>query len=151
MKIRPAKGSDIPELVQMYKELLEIAYPQRKIAPIEILYQIVSDWFSNKSKITIAYDEDTIVGYTLMTYNNAGGATETVLDAEISFVKEEYRKSRAAYLLYKEGLKYAIFMGMGVMSTSNPDSAPIMKKRYNSELTFAHFEISTEYIKKLKK
>lgn len=151
MNIRPAEGNDIPELVQMYRSLLVIAYPQRRIAPTEVLYGLVVQWFKNKDTITIVYNDDGLVGFTLMNFNNAGGSTETVIDAEISYVKPQYRKSRAAYLLYKEGLKYAVHMGMGVMSTSNPDSAPIMKKRYNAELTFSHFEIPADYIQNLKK
>lgn len=151
MKIRKATVEDIPVLVEMYIDLVTIAYPKRRIAPPIIFYDIVVDWILTEKRVRVTYNNTELTGFSYISTNNAGGLTETLLDAEISYVKVEYRKSRAAYLIYKDGFDYALSMNMGMMSTSNIESSPIVGKRFGAENTFLHWEIPSEYINNLNK
>ena len=141
----------IKEITLMYMSLIKIVYPDR-IHSAETVYKgIVLRWLVQQQRVSIIEKENEIIGFSVIGWHNVGGATDWYLDAEISFVKEEYRKSRAAYIMYKDGIDYAISEGLGIMSTSNPDSSPIIQKRYNSKHLFNHFEISTQSINSINK
>lgn len=151
--IREAKGEDIHEITTMYNDLLHIAYPNRKISALEFLYRQVTDWIIKNEFILVSHDDkiDRITGFILVRENNAGGLTEVILDAEITYVKPEHRKSRAAYLLYNTGFNYAKLRGLGIMSTSTEESSPIVTKRFGAKKSFNHFETSKEYINSINK
>jgi len=151
MKLREATADDIPELVEMYIDLVTIAYPTRRIAPQIIFYEIVVNWIGKNHRVMVTYNDIEITGFSYTGYNNAGGLTETMLDAEITYVKEQYRKTRAAYLIYNDVFEFAIESNMGIMSTSTPESSPIVSKRFGAEHTFNHWEVPTEHINNLNK
>lgn len=139
--VRLATGDDIPELVNMHRELIQTVYPSRRIAPTDRFYSLVVDWFVQDYKVSVAENDGEILGYSLIGSHDAGGVVEKYLDAEVVFVKEAYRNTRAAYLLYKVGYDLAEELNMGIMSTSNPDSAPIVEKR-GAIHTFNHYELA---------
>jgi len=151
LRVRPVDADDVPELVEMYMDLVSFAYPTRMRAPKIVFYEIVLEWFTRKDRIRIVENGEESVGFSLVTRHNAGGAVETYLDAEVTYIKEKYRKGRGAYLIYNDVFEFAKKMGMGIMSTSTPDSSPIVNKRFGAEHAFNHYEVPKEFILNLDK
>jgi len=150
MKIRKAVGTDIPELAKMHYDLLHNAYPTRMIAPIEYIYQAVTDWILKDEFIRVTYDTE-ITGFILVRPESAGGLTETILNAEITYVKPQYRNTKAAFTLMYAGFEFAKECNLGICSTNNSQSADIVEKRFGAVKSFTHFETPRDYITDINK
>jgi len=131
---------DIPVLVDMYQDLLTHAYPDRELASKLTLYKIVLSWFNDDDRIRVVIKDNMIVGFSLARFENAGGATEMVINADITYIYAPFRKTKAAFLLYNDLVDYAKRCNLIIMSTSTPESAPIVEKRWNTKTTFHHIE-----------
>lgn len=151
LRVRTVDADDIPQLVEMYMDLVSFAYPTRERAPKIVFYEIVLEWFVRKDRIRIVCNEEENVGFSLVTKHNAGGAVETYLDAEVTYIKEKHRKGRGAYLIYNDVFEFAKKMGMGIMSTSTPDSSPIVNKRFGAQHAFNHYEVPKDFINSINK
>lgn len=151
LTIRDANGDDMPDLVEMYMDLITYAYPYREYAPKIVFYEIVLSWFASEDRIRIVENDTEKVAFSLVTMNNAGGATDSYLDAEVTYVKEKYRKGRAAHMIYNDVYQFGIEVGLGIMSTSTPDSSPLVDKRFGSKHTFNHYEVPKEVILSINK
>ena len=134
---------DIPVIVDMYHKLLEVAYPDREIASYLTLYKIVLSWFNEDDRLRLVLADKNVAGFSLVRFNNAGGATEMILDADITYLYEEFRKTRAAYIMYTDIVDYATRCDLILMSTSTPESSPIVEKRWGARVTFNHLETTS--------
>lgn len=116
MKLRPAELSDYTELAKMYKELSRIVYFNFELKDDIYFYGIVMDWFKfEKNVVVCETDDGKIAGFTLA-YVEDIGIIDPYYYGDVAYVKEEYRKTKAAYLLYNNVVKYGKSLGMKVIA-----------------------------------
>lgn len=112
MKLRPAEMKDYTELVTMYKDLCSIVYHDMKLGDDIVFYATVVEWFKGTRDIVIAEtDKGEIAGFTLAFIENIM-IVEPYYFCDIAYVKPEFRKTRAAYMLYHNCVKYAKELGL---------------------------------------
>lgn len=105
--IRSAKVSDYEEIVLMYIELIKVLYSGFNIKENAYFYRIVIGWFENNKDIVICEtDTGEIAGFTLGFIEDIG-IVDPYYNGDIAYVKPEFRKTRVAYLLYKNVVDYA--------------------------------------------
>lgn len=147
MKIREANIGDLREIVEMYQDLIKWVYPNRGHSSYEAFCDFCVELLSSDTKtVYVTYKQDVITGFSVIGYDNGGGLTDIVVNAEVAYVKEPYRKTKAAYLQYMKVYKFAQESKMGLMTIANPTSAEISAKRFGSETLFTHIEVSRKTI-----
>ena len=147
MKIREATTGDLHEIIEMYQDLIKWVYPKRAHGSYEDFYDFCTDLILTDTKyVFVTYNEQEITGFSVIGFDDAGGLTEIVVNAEVAYVKEAYRKTKAAYLQYMKVYKYAQQTRMGLMTIANPSSAEISAKRFGSEVLFTHIEVPRKTI-----
>lgn len=130
------------EVVDMYYEFIKEIYPKRKIGAKYFFYRKVSDWINKGYMIVLAVKDDIIVGFTASYVNDMGGITEPVYFAEVGYVKPEFRKSRAAYMLYHNGSNYAKEHNLitTISAFAKTQSASMIEKHFDCEKMFINYE-----------
>ena len=117
MKIRPFALKDFEDVVEMYYKLVKHLSSNRKLGDKYFFYRTVMGWVANGNDIFIAeHDNGKVVGFAMGRVDDTGGITEPVYIAEIAFVKEEYRNSRAAYMLYNHVFNLAKENGITIVA-----------------------------------
>ena len=99
MKLRPAYTKDINEIVAMYKDLISIVYPSRKLGSDYHFYKVVISWIDHGHNIFIVEHENIAVGFYLAYVDNMNGLTEPVYYVQELFIKEDFRKTKAFYMM----------------------------------------------------
>lgn len=107
-EIRPAELSEFEELVKMYMDLIKVLYKGFNIKDSAYFYRIVIGWFETQKDIVVCVDKSNgeIAGFTLG-YIDDIGIVDPYYNGDIAYVKPEYRKTRVAFLLYQNVVKYA--------------------------------------------
>ena len=142
MKLRNFYLTDFEELVNMYYDFTVEIYPHRKISPKYFFYKAVGEWINSRKDIILAVKDDIIVGFTLAYKDDNGGVTEPIYFGEIAYIKPEYRKTRAAYLMYHNIVSYAteqklILVANGLATTG---VSKMIKKHFDCKEMFVNFE-----------
>lgn len=138
MILRKFRLDDYEELVDMFYEFTSEVYSNRKIGSKYFFYRAVQEWINDKKDIVVAVNNDTIVGFTLAYVDDLRGITEPVYQGDICYVREEYRNTRAAYMLYKNVYNYGKELGLIINSNgriSNGIDKMVMK----------HFKASAKF------
>ena len=151
MELRKAEYDDYEAIVAMYYDLVETVYPERKLAPMMYFYKLVASWFDdqNANHIRVVEKDGELVAFSLATFDNVQGVTETVYHADIAYVKPEYQKTRAGYLMYMDIVNWSIQNGFVLQTSAIPETGAddIIEKRFNSNLRFRTFAQRPELIK----
>ena len=142
IKLHKFNIDDYEELVNMYYNFTKEIYSSRKIGSKYFFYRKVSDWINASYDIILAKDGSKVVGYTLCHVDDMLGLTETVYDCEMAYVKPEYRKGRAAYLMYKNAYAYAKEKGLTITSLGRIENGvdDMMIKHFNLKPMFTLLE-----------
>ena len=138
MKIRLFSLSDYEEVVDMlYNFYLEV-YPDRKIGFKYAYYEKVSNWINTNKDIVVCLKDDKIVGFTMCYFDTNDGLTEPIYQCEIAYVKPEYRKTRAAYMLYNNAVKLAEENKIMIVSNSRVENgvSDMVQKHFGCEPKF---------------
>ena len=143
MHIRPMKLDDYEEVVDMFYRMYKEMYSGiRKVNPKYFFYRAVYGWINDKKHVIIAEKDGVICGFTMSYVDDFGGLTEPVYNGEIAYIKPEFRKTRAAYLLYNNGMEYARELGMNAISSSRVENGvdKMIEKHYQPKKMFVSFE-----------
>lgn len=89
----------------------------RKIGEDYFFYRSVIGWVQAGKHIIVAHKGDEIVGFSLC-YIEELGTTEPVYFGECAYVKPKHRKTKASYLLYKNGSDKASELGLALHSNA---------------------------------
>lgn len=151
MELRKADYDDYESIVEMYIDLIENVYPERKKAPKMYFYNQVFRWFDEQhaNHVRVVEKNGELVAFSLATFDNVGGVTETIYHADIAYVKPEFQKSRAAYLMYMDIVGWAIDNDFVLQTAAIPETGAdkIIAKRFNSMLRFQTFTQKPQEIK----
>lgn len=139
IRLRKFSLGDYEDVVDMFYEFCKEVYNNRKIGYKYAYYMIISDWIKNKCDIIVAEDEGKIIGFTMSRIDNMNGLTEPIYNGEYAFVYKEYRKTRAAYLLYKNVVDYAKQIGLKLVSNGRVENGV-------SDMIQKHFGVEPQYI-----
>ena len=129
MKIRPFKSTDLFEVVKMYQDLMRICYPEFEQKDEKSFTIKVLKWICNKHDLIVAEDKGELIGFSL-SYVETFEVLEPFYYVDIIYIKKEYRKTKAAYLLYKNAQRIALHLNLhyiGKALTGEP--AEILQKR----------------------
>lgn len=143
MTLRKFGLSDYEETVEMLYAFYKEVYSHRKISPKYFYYQAVTHWINTKKDIVLVANKDnTIVGFSMCHIDDNGCLTEQTYCGEIAYVKPEYRKTRAAYLLYKNAVEYASEKGLTWVSSSRVENgvSDMVKKHFDCKEMFISLE-----------
>lgn len=110
--IRPAEVKDYEELVAMYIDLIETIYSGFEIKESAYFHRVVIRWYEQQKDIVICETEDgEIAGFTLG-YIEDIGIVEPYYNGDIAYVKPKFRKTKVAYMLYHNVVKWAKSRGL---------------------------------------
>lgn len=135
MKLRPAKLIDFTEIVSMYKALIEAVYEDMKTGEDIFFYGVVIDWYKSGKDLTVCESKDgEIVGFTLA-YLEDIAVVEPYYYGDIAYIKPEFRKTRAAYLMYNNVVNYGQSLGLKVQAKAyvgggNKDKVDRLQSRF---------------------
>ena len=116
MKLRPARLDDYQEIVDMYKSLIETVYEGFEIGEDIFFYGTVQDWFKRKRDIIVSETDDGVITGFSVGYIDDIGIVKPYYFGDLAFVKEQHRKGRSAYLLYKNVVDYADQIGLPLVA-----------------------------------
>lgn len=101
VQIRSAYTSDLHEIVAMYKDLVKIVFPNRKIGSDFHFYNVVISWINAGHNIVISENNGKISGFYLSYVDDMQGLTEPVYYVAELYIKPQYRKTKAFYLMFE--------------------------------------------------
>lgn len=128
MLIRPAYTKDINELVSMYKELIKSVHPKRKIGSDYHFYKAVISWIDLGFDIIVTEKNGVVSGFYMAYVDDMDGLTQSVYLCSELFIKPEYRKSKAFYLLKENLYQTAKHKKLILIADAVKDIQPIYKK-----------------------
>lgn len=139
MQLRPARLMDHEELVGMFTDLIKTIYKGFVIGEPLFFHRNVIAWFEKNNNVVICEKDDgTIVGFS-MGYIDDIGFIEPYYKGEIAYVKPEYRKTRAAYMLYNNVIDFAKKRNLKVISSAyvgngNQDQVDKLQSRWGKPM-----------------
>lgn len=144
MRLRRFLMDDYEDVANMlhlfYKEVFS---DKRKIGSKYFFYKEVNNWINSRKDIIIAEDKDfNIVGFSLCYKDDCGGLTETVYTCDYCYIKEEFRKTRAAYMLYTNGYNYAKESKLNLVTNGRVENgvSKMMNKHFDLTSMFINYE-----------
>ena len=134
--------SDFEETVQMYYEFTKEVYPDRKIGEKYFFYKEVMSWVNKQNDVIIVKKDGIAVGFSMAYVDTNSGLTESIYSGVIAYVKPDYRKTRAGYLLYKNVSECAndkkmILMANGLVTNGVSN---MIKKHFDCKEMFINLE-----------
>ena len=142
MTLRKMELDDYEDVVDMYYNFTKEVYLDRKIGKRYFFYKEVMSWINNSRDVILVEKDDIIVGFSLSYIDLNGGMTEKIYNGVIAYVKPEYRKTRAAYLLYKNVSDYAKEQELTLMANGLATNgvSDMIKKHFDCKEMFVNFE-----------
>lgn len=143
MMLRPFFLSDYEAVVDMYYDFTREVFTERKIGYKYFFYKTVQEWIKKGNDIVlVTTDDGEIVGFSMAFYDDFGGLTEPFYNGEIAYVKPEYRKSKAAYLLYNNVVEVAKERNLLIVANGRVENGidKMIKKHYKATPMFINFE-----------
>ena len=133
---------DYEEVVDMYYDFTKEVYPERTVGERYFFYKEVESWINNRRDVVIVKKDDTIVGFSLSYVDQNSGLTSPIYNGVIAYVKPEYRKTRAAYLLYKNVSERANDLELTLMANGLVTNgvSNMVKKHFDCKEMFINFE-----------
>ncbi len=142
MKLYNFTLPDYEELVDMYYEFTKDVYSERTMGERYFFHKEITSWIANRRDVVIAKKDGTIVGFTMGYADDNSGLTNRVYNGVIAYVKPEYRKTRAAYMLYMNVSERAkdlelTLMANGLVTNGVSD---MIEKHFDCKEMFMNFE-----------
>ena len=135
MRLRKFTIKDYEVLVDMFYNFTCEIYSNRAIGTKYAFYKLVDSWIEKKHDIVFAVNNsEDIVGFTVAYIDHNNGITEPVYLGDIAYVKPEYRKTRASYMLYKNVYEYSKELNMKIVSNSRIENGidKMVQKHFNA-------------------
>lgn len=134
---------DYEDVVDMFYMFINDVFNNRKINAKYFFYKEVEYWIKNGYHIILAKNRDGInVGFTMCRIDNLSNLTEDVYVCDYCYVKEDYRNTRASYMLYKNGYNYAIENNLQLVVSGriNNGVSNMIEKHFNLKEKFKLYE-----------
>jgi len=142
MTLHSITFDDYEEVVDMYYNFTKEVYPERTIGARYFFYKEVMVWINSRHHVTLAKKDGRIVGFSMSYVDDNVGLTNPIYNGVIAYVKPEYRKTRAAYMLYKNMSSWAKEHKMSIIANglATTDVAKMIKKHFDCKEMFINFE-----------
>ena len=143
MKLRQFTLDDYEEIVNMYYEFnKEIFSSNRSISPKYFYYKQVIDWINSNKHIIIAENKGIIYGLSMCFIDEFNGLTNPIYICEICYIKPEYRKTKAGYMLYNNGESMANELGLNILANGRVENGvdKMIEKHFNLQSMFINYE-----------
>ena len=108
MKLLPYNQVFYEDVVEMFYDMTKEIYPDRTIGFKQNFYRDVDKWSldANVDVVMVVSDKD-VIGFSKSFVDDNRGLTEPHYYTELTYIKPEYRKSRATFMLIDNIDKYA--------------------------------------------
>ena len=142
MILKSMKLPDFEEVVDMYYNFTKEVYPERQVGERYFFYKEVMSWINKGNHVTLAVKDGTIVGFSLAYIDDNSGLTNPIYNGVIAYVKPEHRKTRAAYLLYKNVSERAKELKLTLMANGLVTNgvSEMIGKHFDCKEMFMNFE-----------
>lgn len=111
------------DLVDMYHSFISEVYgSKRRLNSKYFFHKEVQHWIDARKEIVIVANQDNVIGFSVSYIDNMSGMTEDVYNGDIAYVKPEYRKTKAGYLLYKNILARAEELNMNLVGNGRVEN-----------------------------
>lgn len=142
MTLRPFFLQDYEAVVDMYYDFTKEVFTERRIGTKYFFYKTITDWIQKGRDIVLVEHNDEIIGFSMAYYDDFGGLTEPFYNGEIAYVKPEYRKSKAAYLLYNNVVEVAKEKNLLLVANGRIENGidTMIKKHFKATPMFINFE-----------
>lgn len=134
---------DYEEVVGMYYCLVkELFGDKREISPKYFFYKQVQNWINSGNDIVVSYSDNCVTGFSMCFKEEFFGLTEPYYNCEYCYVKPEYRKTRAAYILYNNAYEYSKELGMNIVASGRVNNGvdKMIGKHFDLDKRFITFE-----------
>ena len=133
---------DFEEVVDMYYNFTKEVYPERTVGERYFFYKEVMSWINNRRDVILVKKDATIVGFSMAYVDDNSGLTNPVYNGVIAYVKPDYRKTRAAYMLYKNVSDFADEQGLTLMANGLVTNgvSEMIGKHFDCKEMFMNFE-----------
>jgi len=121
---------DLEEVVDMYMKKASENFSDRKIGNKYFFYKKIINTVESDKVIMIVVDNDVIAGFTISSIDYNEGLTEPIMYGEAIYVKEEYRKSKAAHMLINSGREAALKVGVKGYLAVTPETSEMYRERF---------------------
>ena len=95
------------DVVDMFYSFMKEVMHTRKIQAKYFFYKEVIEWIRQGYHIVIAEDKGVVVGFSMCRTDNMNNLTEDVYVCDYCYVKEDYRKTKAAHMMFNNSYKFA--------------------------------------------
>ena len=142
MILRKMELDDYEDVVDMYYDFYIEIYPNRNINHKYFFYQVVASWIKDKKDVILIERDGEVIAFTLSYVNMNSGLTDKFYFAEAGYIKSEYRKTKAAYMLFKNISDYAEENSMNLSGTFflENGTSDMVKKHFDCTETFINLE-----------
>ena len=133
---------DFEEVVDMYYNFTKEVFPERTVGERYFFYKEVMSWIDNRRDVILVVKDDTIVGFSMCYIDDNSGLTNPIYNGVIAYVKQDYRKTRAAYMLYKNMSDYANELKMTITANGLVTNgvSNMIGKHFECNEMFMNFE-----------
>ena len=143
MKLRQFNLNDYEEVVHMYYDfMIEVFGDKRKISPIYFYYKAVIDWINTSKHIIVVEKDNVLCGFSMCFIDEANGLTQSIYNCETCYVKPKYRKTKAGFLLYNNGVNVAEELRLNILANGRVENGvdKMIEKHFNLESMFINYE-----------
>lgn len=144
MYLRKFQLEDFEELVDMLYAFTKETNEGLKLNPKYFYYKQVIFMINSKNNdVVLAVNKDGIIcGFSYCRLDTMDNLLEAFYNCEYCYVKPEFRKTRAAYMLYKNSYKYAIEKKLTLRVSGRIENgvAKMIEKHFMLEPKYTLFE-----------
>jgi GNAT superfamily N-acetyltransferase len=126
-----------------YNFTREIFGDKRRVNPKYFFHKEVQRWIEEGKDIVLAIsDNGDVVGYSMAFVDKNQFLTEAVYNGEMAYVYPEYRKTRAAFMLYKNVVEYAKEQNLNLVANGRVENGvdAMIEKHFDCNKTFVSYE-----------
>jgi len=130
------------DVVEMYYDFTKDVYPDRKIGEKYFFYKEVMAWINSSNHVIVVEKDGKSIGFSMSKVDDNSGLTETIYNGIIAYVKPDYRKTRAGYLLYKNVSNCAYEKNLTLTANGlvTNNVSGMIKKHFDCKEMFINFE-----------
>lgn len=132
MRLRKFCLQDYEAVTDMLVLFFEEVYSDRKLGYKYSFYKTVDSWIKEDRDIVVIEQDNKLVGFSEAFIDRCNGMTEPVYNCEYLYVREEYRNSKAAYMLYNNINDYSKEIELKPSIVCRAEVKDMVNKHFNA-------------------
>ncbi len=138
IQIREAAKEDFEEVVNMFYDLTKETFKHRTIKEKYHFFKVVLSWYEKKYQIILTLNDNVISGFYVAFVDNFSHLTEPFYFCAEMYLKKEFRKTKAFYLMQEN-----------LINISDKLKMPLVCEGLNDEISKIHIKKGGFLLKKV--